>query len=157
MGEWYIYGPAIVLFLVFSKTRTAVGIPMAIIVLTSVILSVVLKQVFTIPRPDVYRMVYVSWYGFPSGHVMNGTAFVGTLAVLFLSFDFSKALKTMALIATTAFIILMGLSRVYLGVHTMTDAVAGFFSGVFVIAAYFAVMHWREGKKSSLSLPQAIQ
>lgn len=81
-----------------------------------------LKLIFSVPRPAVDRLVEVSTYSFPSGH----TTVAFSLAVL-LS-DINEGLRNYLF----GVAVLVGFSRIYLGVHYFTDVVAGAVIGYIV-------------------------
>ncbi|MCU1516043.1 MAG: PA-phosphatase [Pseudarthrobacter sp.] len=83
-------------------------------------------------RPDHAEAVppYESSPSFPSGHTLNTTVVIGVLVyITCLQFEMLWARIT-AITAGAAFIIAMGLSRVFLGHHWLTDVMAGWFLGL---------------------------
>ena len=65
-----------------------------------------------------------SW-SFPSGHALNATIIAGVLAYLFVSRSRSWSVAAVAVPVAVLHLVLMGLSRVYLGAHWLTDVVVG--------------------------------
>ncbi|WP_048601733.1 phosphatase PAP2 family protein [Rubeoparvulum massiliense] len=89
-----------------------------------------LKSLFHRTRPSIMALVEETGYSFPSGHAMVGTAFYGMMAYLLwhhLKLQGKPAFWVLP--SFGLFIILMGLSRVYLGVHYGSDVLAGFAAG----------------------------
>ena len=83
-------------------------------------------------RPDHSEAVppYESSPSFPSGHTLNTTVVIGVVVyIMCLQFEILWARIT-AITAGAAFIIAMGLSRVFLGHHWLTDVMAGWFLGL---------------------------
>lgn len=82
-----------------------------------------LKLIFSRPRPEA-RLIEESGFSFPSGHAMMSLAFYGFLIFIILKSNVKhkKLLTTLLIIL----IILIGLSRIYLGVHYPSDVFAGF-------------------------------
>ena len=134
VGKWYVYLSIAVLLLIIAKTRMKVGLPLTLTLAAGMSLNYLLKQIFAVPRPDVYRLVDTSGYGHPSGHIMYGLAFIAMCVFLVWNCIDSKPIKIGALAFVVFFMLLMGFNRIYLGVHTPTDVVAGYFAGAFVIA-----------------------
>jgi len=95
------------------------------------LLNELLKNIFLRPRPDFPNVFYHEiGYGFPSGHAMLSVLFYGMTAYLIASQGFSW--KTQIRLVVTAFTIsvLIGFSRIFLGVHFLTDVLGGWAAGV---------------------------
>lgn len=135
VGKWYVYLAVALLFLGIPKSRKKIGIPITLAIVAGAGLTHVLKQSYAIPRPDFVWLVSASGYGHPSGHITYGTAFIGVCVFLFLKYTNKKALKTSVLTLSVAYMALMGFNRIYLGVHTMTDVIAGYLAGTFVLVS----------------------
>ncbi|MCL2828019.1 MAG: phosphatase PAP2 family protein [Oscillospiraceae bacterium] len=136
LTHWYTYTPIILLLLLLPRTRMKAGLPMAITLPVSALLGpIILKNIFAIERPNVNQLIDPGGFGYPSGHAMNAMVFFGICAIMILRYSKSRPLK----IGFTAFavlsILLVGLSRVYLGVHTVTDVLGGYLAGGVVLCA----------------------
>jgi undecaprenyl-diphosphatase len=136
LTHWYSYAPIILLLIIIPRTRIRIGLPLAITLLTSAALGpIILKNIFAIERPNINQLIEPGGFGYPSGHSMNAMVFFGMCAIMIISYTNKKSRK----IAFTAFsvisIILVGLSRIYLGVHTATDVIGGYLIGCVVICA----------------------
>ncbi len=97
----------------------------------SVAISSVMKSYFERPRPiNLTHLVDVQGYSYPSGHSLSSSSVYFTFAILLYQ-EFRKPIER-ALVAVFAilFVFLIALSRVYLGVHYLSDAVAGVFLGM---------------------------
>lgn len=88
----------------------------------------ILKMIFQRERPHM-RIIEISGYSFPSGHAMIGMCFYGFLAYLILRNSNSQWIKTISVSCITCIAIMIGISRVYLGVHYASDVIAGFAFG----------------------------
>lgn len=89
-----------------------------------------LKELFLRERPSYDAVYQATHYSFPSGHSMNSAAIYGFLCYLVIShFVKSNNLKIFVLIITILLVTLIGISRIYLGVHFMTDVLAGWSAG----------------------------
>ncbi|MCL2588150.1 MAG: phosphatase PAP2 family protein, partial [Oscillospiraceae bacterium] len=150
--HWYSYTPIILLLLILSRTRMNIGLPIAITLSVSAILGpVILKSIFAIERPTINQLIDVGGFGYPSGHSMNAVVFFGMCTVMVLRYAKNRPLK----IGFTAFAILaflsVGLSRLYLGVHTGADVIGGYLAGSAVICAAILVERYIRRKAAQKS------
>ena len=134
IGEWYVYIPFALLLLIIPRTRVKFGVPSAVALAISAGLNYVLKNLFRVPRPDVHRLIPETGYAFPSAHAMIGTAFIGMIAALILHYRFNRGVKTLVFLLALIFLLAVGFSRVYLGVHHPSDIVAGYAGGIVIDA-----------------------
>ena len=110
------------------------GIRVGIIFLSSVYLNAGLKEIFQQPRPfDILpeiQKVHASGYGFPSGHAQSSLVVWGSIAY------WKK--QTWIRNLSVLLILLIGFSRIYLGVHFPTDILGGWlFGGLILGLSYF--------------------
>lgn len=100
-------------------------------VLGSGFINTVLKISFNRPRPDVFpwRTQHVGLASFPSGHAMTSIVVYGTLAFLIARLAPTPLLKRLTWALAAVVVLLVGLSRLYLGVHYPSDVLAGFVIG----------------------------
>lgn len=93
----------------------------------SVAICLILKEVVQRERPaESIRLVSETGYSFPSGHSMVAMAFFGFLLWMVLHYEKDRIVKVFCTLGFAAVILLIGLSRVYLGVHYASDVLAGF-------------------------------
>ncbi|MDU4960521.1 MAG: phosphatase PAP2 family protein [Sporomusaceae bacterium] len=107
------------------------------------VLNQMLKVLFARSRPEI-AVIEVSGYSFPSGHSMVSLCVYGFLAYL-LSRRFSSfRQRGMVFLLVGAVVALIGVSRIYLGVHYPTDVLAGFVAGGTWLSCCMSWLHWRE-------------
>jgi undecaprenyl-diphosphatase len=95
------------------------------------LLNVVLKAYFSRPRPDVaLHLTEVRSMSFPSGHAMDSAVIYLTMAALLTRFVQPRPLKLYFLALAAALTAIIGMSRVYLGVHYPSDVLAGWSAGL---------------------------
>jgi undecaprenyl-diphosphatase len=101
-------------------------------------LSVALKALFRRPRPEVVPHLMRAYSSsFPSGHSMMSAVVYLTLGVLLAQLAHRRLLKFYFLVLAVLLTALVGVSRVYLGVHYPTDVLAGWTAGL-----VWAVLGW---------------
>ena len=99
-------------------------------------LDQILKLCFHRPRPEAFFGLTVPpTYSFPSGHALTATCFYGVLAALLAARTRPLAGKAGLWALAAALAALIGLSRVYLGVHYPSDVLAGYSAAVVWLAA----------------------
>jgi membrane-associated phospholipid phosphatase len=136
--EFYL----LVMPLLYWCLDTALGIRIGIILLVSGGLNSILKFGFQSPRPywvssEVDALTHEISFGFPSGHSQNGASIWGLFAA-----SINKAwLKAVAV----SLIILIGLSRIILGVHFTHDVLGGWLAGLILLGLFI----WLEDPISS--------
>ena len=92
----------------------------------SAILNQALKFIVQRPRPTEYRIIDETGYSFPSGHSMVSAAFYGFLIYLIYKNIKNKYIKWSLITLLSCITLLIGISRIYLGVHYTSDVIAGF-------------------------------
>ncbi|HEP1470513.1 TPA: phosphatase PAP2 family protein, partial [Streptococcus pyogenes] len=94
-----------------------------------------LKLFYQRPRPAIEHLVYAGGYSFPSGHAMGSMLIFGSLLIICYQRLHSKLLQFVTSMIFIILILLIGLSRIYLGVHYPSDILAGFVLG-------FGILHF---------------
>ncbi len=112
----------------------------------SLVLQGAMKPFFARPRPQLPWAQVLPDYSFPSGHTMNTVIFYGAVALVIWSIMGRRAgLLAVGVAAILAFGV--GVSRIYLGYHYLTDVVGGILAGIawllVVGAAFRARPTWR--------------
>lgn len=91
-----------------------------------IVLNQAIKFAVARPRPEGFRLVAESGYSFPSGHSMVAMAFFGLLAWMVWHYGRNRFTRWVGAVGFSVVIVLIGFSRVYLGVHYASDVLAGF-------------------------------
>jgi undecaprenyl-diphosphatase len=95
------------------------------------VLNAALKAVFQRPRPDVVsHLREVMSLSFPSGHAMTSAAVYLTLGAMLMRISERRATKVYCMVTAAIVTVLVGSTRVYLGVHYPSDVVAGWLVGM---------------------------
>ena len=96
----------------------------------------VVKHIIQRPRPEGIALIEETGFSFPSAHTMGSVVFYGFLIFLVWRYLKNKPIKITLTVILSIFIILIGYTRIYLGVHYATDVLAGIMAGI----AYLAVV-----------------
>lgn len=124
---------------------------LAITAAGSSLLTVVAKSLVGRPRPPAaLELVSAGGFSFPSGHALNTAAIVGACAVLLWTY---RRVRIWSTATAAAMILLVGFSRLYLGVHWLTDVLAGFALGVGWLAMLATAFHLT--RPAPVALPPA--
>lgn len=96
-----------------------------------ILLNGLLKLGFGRPRPQIFDWgTQVASWSFPSGHAMSATVVYGTVAYLATRLQVRRLHRVITLACAAIVIVLIALSRLYLGVHYPSDVIAGVIIGL---------------------------
>jgi undecaprenyl-diphosphatase len=113
---------------------------LAIVMVGTWVLNDSLKEAFQRARPDPFFGILPPHnYSFPSGHALFSFCFFGFLAAIFIPQLKSRSQRFAAWTLVAIIIVLVGFSRVYLGVHYPTDVVGGWLVGLAWLSAVIAL------------------
>ncbi len=123
-----------ILSLIFVKNKK-LGCSIAVNLASVGLINHILKEIIRRERPPLeIRMVEETSFSFPSGHSMASFAFYGLIIYFICKYLKNKKIKNLFCIALGFLIFLIGISRIYLGVHYASDVIAGFaFSTIYLI------------------------
>lgn len=137
---------SVVIYLLIDGKRAAAAF-VVFAIAGGAVLSELLKHVFARPRPElVAHLVDVQTMSFPSGHAMSSAVTFLTLGALLTRVQGRWRLKIYSLSLAIFLTILVGLSRVYLGVHWPTDVLAGWFAGAAWAMGCWLLATWLQSR-----------
>ena len=123
----------------FLKQKNAMALQLLFSALGSALLTTILKFTVEIARPpESARFITVEGFSYPSGHSLSAAAIYSTLAVLLCENFGSKTLQIFIRIVFGALIIMIALSRLYLGLHYVSDVAGGLAIG----ASWAFLLNW---------------
>ena len=108
-----------------------------------------LKWIFQRERPSLNPLVVENGFSFPSGHSMSSFILYGALMIIATRMTRNWNIRIPVYIVCGMMILLMGYSRIYLGVHYPSDVLAGYAAGgvwLLVVAEVFKYWEYRRGK-----------
>lgn len=122
--------PVVLLVMLLAVQAFAPGRRPGLCAACNLVGVVALNQVFKFivqrPRPEGFRLIAESGYSFPSGHSMVAMAFYGLLAWMAWHYERDPFVRRVSVAGFGLIVALVGISRVYLGVHYASDVIAGF-------------------------------
>ena len=126
---------AIVILWTLNKKREAGFLAAALI--SGEIIKELLKFIFQRARPDAgLALIQESGYSFPSGHAFMAVIFYGMICYFIYQTRKNKWQKIILLAVTSILVFLIGYSRIYLGVHWVSDVLAGWAIGSAILAFF---------------------
>lgn len=120
------------------------------IAISSLVLMLLLKQLFQRKRPLSPLLKAARGLSFPSGHAIMAVTFYGLLIYILQHTIDSNWLKLLVTILLILLILAIGFSRIYLRVHYASDVLGGFIIGLLWLLISLAVIKWLEGYVHSL-------
>lgn len=127
-----------ILLLIFIKDKK-ISFSITLNLILATLFNQALKHIIQRPRPSKYNIINESGYSFPSGHSMISMAFYGFLIYLIHKNIKNKYLKTLLITILSLLIIAIGLSRIYLGVHYLSDVIGGFIIAIIYLVIYIKI------------------
>ncbi|KKR52819.1 MAG: Phosphoesterase, PA-phosphatase related protein [Parcubacteria group bacterium GW2011_GWA1_40_21] len=127
-GDVVIFIVAIVTIFLIIKRRKGHIFMLWIILIASILSAYILKLAIHRPRP-LGGIVEETLFSFPSAHAVLSAAFYGFLIYLILQSGKNRPFKFFGSASLLILIILIGFSRLYLGVHYLSDVMAGYLLG----------------------------
>lgn len=143
MGSWWFIVCTIILLLCFKKTRKLGVFACFACLLAYVANNLVIKNIVQRARPfevdgSLAGMCNLVGYELPPDYSMASGHATASMALAFMVFLFNKKVGIFAVLAS----VVVGLTRIYLCVHFLTDVIVGFIIGItFAISVYFLLKY----------------
>lgn len=138
-GAIFVISLTIILFFVIKDKKIGISIITNLGIVT--ILNQIIKFIMQRPRPTEFRIIEETGYSFPSGHSMVSLAFYGYLIYLIYKYINNKHLKRTLIIILSVLICIIGVSRIYLGVHYTSDVLGGFLISFSYLIIYIELVN----------------
>jgi membrane-associated phospholipid phosphatase len=130
-GSELVWVFGIILLGVFAwQRRWGAALMLVLVTAGAQLLNDVLKELFHRTRPEsVQALIHAQQYSFPSGHAMVASAFYLYLAYLTWRLVRPRW-RGVLIVGLVVLVLLIGLSRIYLEAHYLSDVIAGYFAGI---------------------------
>ena len=138
-GAIFLIGLTALLIILIKNKKIGLSILVNLAIVTG--LNQLLKRILQRPRPTEFRIVEETGYSFPSGHSMVSMAFYGYLIYLIYKYINNKHLKRTLIIILSVLICIIGVSRIYLGVHYTSDVLGGFLISFAYLIIYIELVN----------------
>lgn len=131
LGNWNTISLICCLFLLIPQVRSSFGLPLSAAAILASLIQRALKVSFHRARPDLtLHLINQGGYSFPSGHSFSVLIFYGMMLFLCRRNLINKPAANLITILLGCLILLIGFSRIYLGVHYPTDVLGGWSLGL---------------------------
>ncbi|SFL54316.1 undecaprenyl-diphosphatase [Paenibacillus sp. 1_12] len=118
--------PSVAVFLYFVLGHRRELVFFIGVIIGSSLLNEVLKIIFHRARPTIHRIIEATGYSFPSGHSMAAFTLYGVVTFLLWRHVSSVFKRSMLILFSMLMILMIGISRIYLGVHYPSDVLGGY-------------------------------
>ena len=117
----------------------------------TVLSNQIIKNIIKRPRPNHIRLIKQGGYSFPSGHAMISIAVYGFLLYYIQTNCKNKKQKVLLSVLLTILILMIGCSRVYVGVHYPTDIIGGYCLSIYILKMviyFYQKYRWNSNEKN---------
>lgn len=144
-GNYTVMVPVIILFYLFNKDKSfnryfTINL---VAIFTS---NFIVKNIIRRDRPIDINLIIENGFSFPSGHSMVSFAFYGFIIYYVYCSHLSKLGKTIIISILTLLVLMIGLSRIYLGVHYASDVIGGFVLALVYLIIFIKYIYKKEKK-----------
>lgn len=112
---------------------------LAVTIITGGIINVLIKEIIRRDRPTVDPLFQEILHSFPSLHAMNSFVFYSLLVLILYKIARKRQLTILVFMVCSIIVILVGISRIYLGAHYLSDVVAGYVIGLWWVATVLVI------------------
>ncbi len=119
---------------ILASRRLRLALIVGVVLLAATLFTDLVKDYIARPRPGVDPLVVASGYSFPSGHSLNSAATYGLIALVVWRSELPLSVRRLAVVIGITLPVLIGLSRIALGVHYPSDVLGGWLAGIALVA-----------------------
>jgi len=151
--EMVVVGAILSVFLLWIWGRGRFTLPLAIAIGGAELLTTLGKIGFHRPRPDIAYYIEHG-FSFPSGHATIAVAFYGFCAYILVRTASSWSRKVAYGVGALSIIAFIGVSRIYLGVHYVSDVLAGYAVGFLWLLVAVSISEWLFSRHPDVFVPR---
>ena len=142
-GNWQLIIPSLVVIIYFlvKKNKKVFVVPFIFTVVSAEAITFIGKLLIHRTRP-FGAVTMEQDFSFPSGHATIAVAFYGYLAYIFIKSQTDKIKRLGAFLGALSLILIIGYSRLYLGVHYISDILGGYLVGLLALIAGISLSEW---------------
>ena len=144
----------IVVFIVKKDKWNSIKI--SSVAISSVLLLFAIKFIFERPRPVNPLLAHAVGFSFPSGHSLMSVTFYGLLLYILIKQQKNNWIKLVYALVFTGFILMIGISRIYLRVHYASDVIAGFCLGIAWLMISLWILSYMEKRHLTTGQPPPL-
>ena len=138
--------PLTIICAIFIKNKKyKIMLPTNLLVIAG--MNLLLKNIFARPRPNELRLIEETGYSFPSGHAMASTAVYGLLIYILYKEIKNKKIRNIACTLLAILIFIIDMSRIYVGVHYVSDVIAGTCLSVAYLIVFIQIAQMKATKE----------
>lgn len=127
---FYVVFGGIITIILWIRHHIVEGIMLVVCSGGSGLMTLLLKSIVMRIRPDMMPVIVETGYSFPSGHSVTAVCFYGYLAYLCYRYGKTDIARYGGVVLSITMIVMIGISRIYLGVHYPTDVIGGYIGGM---------------------------
>lgn len=142
LANWQsvLFASLLTLIILIRKKQIFTSMLFLLTLITTEIIGFVLKLLVARARPDqVLRLITEDSFSFPSGHALIATVLLAFLGYLLIKSFKQTFAKMLIFLGSLLVILLIALSRIYLGVHYPSDVLASIFLGCFLSSIFITI------------------
>ena len=150
IGSGYIVVPVTLvafLLLYFVYQHRGQAFLFVIVIISTISSNELLKMYFKRERPEIYRIIDAGGLSFPSGHTMMAVSLYTIIAYVLWRNLKSTGSRMLLSLLTIFMIMMIAVSRIYLGVHYPSDIVGGVATSIFLITIMVTVFEFIQNKR----------
>jgi len=133
-GASFLLALSVIMLIVMKKKK--ISLYVLINLISAFIINETAKAIFTRSRPVGINLIDETGFSFPSGHTMVALSFYGFIVFLLYNKTKNKAMRMFFIIGLIAVVLLVGFSRIYLGVHYLSDVIGGLLLSIMYLTIF---------------------